>query len=438
MNTSTVVHLLDAALVFRGLRACREPAAAATLLLQLPAAAAVTASDLARLCGGVVEQCSDGEVCEELLQLLLGTGSLPGPEELVSLLSACLQNRTDKSAAACIQLLCSDPVAQQVDGGAAQQLLLEAAEAQQPAAMHVLLACLLAAPQSSEQVQQLLQATVLAALQCFRNEMGTGDLQDDVESSWMEAVEAVTGVAAAQGVSADVLLLLKQAVEQGALGMVQQLVRVRTLQQPQKEEVGSLLQLAAQQQQRRGLLQALLQLPHAASSLTAEQMGNLLHASVQKDDHRMVTMLCGLQSAQLLQPQQLTRLLAEAVRHARSLTSALLLCKLPAASRMAAIPAAGLIDDTQAALSGIRAALEKDKADSFSSSTRRMMKSMPFSVYRLKRAGNALSPSQVARQTVAAATGAVLAEQKVPLRVWLGMQVVAALQELQAAATHDL
>ncbi|WIA13771.1 hypothetical protein OEZ85_007325 [Tetradesmus obliquus] len=108
------------------------------------------------------------------------------------------------------------------------------------------------------------------------------------------------------------------------------------------------------------------------------------------------------------------------------------------ASRMAAIPAAGLIDDAQAALSGIRAALEKDKADSFSSSTRRMMKSMPFSVYRLKRAGNALSPSQVAQQTVAAATGAVLAEQKVPLRVWLGMQVVAALQELQAAATHDL
>ncbi|WIA13773.1 hypothetical protein OEZ85_007323 [Tetradesmus obliquus] len=99
---------------------------------------------------------------------------------------------------------------------------------------------------------------------------------------------------------------------------------------------------------------------------------------------------------------------------------------------------AWLIDDVQAALSGIRAALEKDKADSFSSSTRRMMKSMPFSVYRLKRAGNALSPSQVARQTVAAATGAVLAEQKVPLRVWLGMQVVAALQELQAAATHDL
>jgi hypothetical protein len=85
----------------------------------------------------------------------------------------------------------------------------------------------------------------------------------------------------------------------------------------------------------------------------------------------------------------------------------------------------------------VREALEREKADSFQSSAKHMMKSTPYSEYSPKNGGKAsstLSPSQVARQTVAAATGAVLAEQRVPPREQLGMQVVAALQELQAAA----
>ncbi|WIA33923.1 hypothetical protein OEZ86_007021 [Tetradesmus obliquus] len=181
------------------------------------------------------------------------------------------------------------------------------------------------------------------------------------------------------------------------------------------------------------------QLPLLARKMSFDQLQRTYQAAAQRYNDEALRLYVRLPA--LLQPQQVTGLLAAAVRHAKSLTSALLLCKLPAASRMAAVPAAGLIDDAQAALSGIREALEKDKADSFSSSTRRMMKSMPFSVYSRKRAGNALSLSQVARQTVAAATGAVLAEQPAPevrLRVWLGMQVVAALQELQIAATHDV
>jgi hypothetical protein len=276
VDTSAVVRVLDSALVCRGLRACRQPTVAAELLLQLPAAAGIGAGDLARLCGGVVEQC-DGQVCEELLQLLLRRGSLPGPEELVSLINACLQNKTDRSAAACIQLLCKHPATQQVDGSEVQQLLLDAIEAQQPAAMQAVLECLpAAAAPTGEQGQQLLCATVSAALGCCDRGLRT--------HSWLEAVEAAAGVAAVHGIAADVLLqLLRQAVKQGAAGIMRFLVEVKTLQQPKKVHVGSLLELAVRQQQYAGV-QVLLQLPSTASSLSAKQMAQLLQASVQKDD----------------------------------------------------------------------------------------------------------------------------------------------------------
>jgi hypothetical protein len=419
---------LDSALTFSGLRICRKPVAAAQLLLQLPAAALIPGSDLARLCGCVVEQCSDDRVADELLQLLQGEGGLPGTEQLASLITACLRNREDESAAACILLLCSDPAAQSVDGSTAQGLLLEAVEAQQPQALQVLLQCLPAAEElGNEQVQQLLQATVTATLEC--------DLCCGVVDSWLEALKAVAGRMDKYGISATLLLqLLQQAVRKGAAVVVLKLVNIKRLQPPGSAQVGSLLQLAVREQQYSSL-HALLQLPHAAASLTADQTAQVLQASVQKDDHRMVGLLCGMQSAQLLQPKQVAGLLAAAVRQAKSPKSVVMLCKLPAAQRIAAASIAGLLDDAHVALKEIREAVEKEKAEELNSSTRRMMDSTPYSEYSPKKVRlSTLSPSQVARQTVAAATGAVQAEQRVPPRVRLGMQVVAALQELQAAA----
>jgi hypothetical protein len=117
----------------------------------------------------------------------------------------------------------------------------------------------------------------------------------------------------------------------------------------------------------------------------------------------MVGLLCGMQSVQTLQPQQVAALLAAAVRQAKSPKSVLLLCKLPGALKMAAAATAELVDDAHVALNEICEVVQKQKVCKFSG-TRRMMISAP-----------------------------VMAKQQVPLRVQLGMQVLAALQELQAA-----
>jgi hypothetical protein len=281
VNTNAVVQLLGSALVFGGVTECRDPAAATRALLQLPAAAAIPAGDLARMCGCVVQQCTYGDEAEEILQELQRMGSLPGPDALASLITACLLSRTHDSAAVCVCLLCKDRAAQQVDSGTVQQLLLQAVQLQQPLAVPVLLQALPAAAQlRSEQVQQLLCATVSAALESYSRE---GDAEDDagVYASWQKAVEAVAGAATEGGVDADVLLqLMEDAVRGGAAQCLQTLVRVRTQQQVPQAKVGALMQLIVQQQEHACLL-LLLQLPGAMTSLSAEQMAGLLQDSVQ-------------------------------------------------------------------------------------------------------------------------------------------------------------
>jgi hypothetical protein len=281
VNTNAVVQLLGSALVFGGVTECRDPAAATRALLQLPAAAAIPAGDLARMCGCVVQQCTYGDEAEEILQELQRMGSLPGPDALASLITACLLSRTHDSAAVCVCLLCKDRAAQQVDSGTVQQLLLQAVQLQQPLAVPVLLQALPAAAQlRSEQVQQLLCATVSAALESYSRE---GDAEDDagVYASWQKAVEAVARAATEGGVDADVLLhLMEDAVRGGAAQCLQTLVRVRTQQQVPQAKVGALMQLIVQQQEHACLL-LLLQLPGAMTSLSAEQMAGLLQDSVQ-------------------------------------------------------------------------------------------------------------------------------------------------------------
>jgi hypothetical protein len=162
-----------------------------------------------------------------------------------------------------------------------QQLLLYAAGMQQPLAMQTLLACLPAAAElGSEQVQLLLCTTVDSALKRHSSD-GAAEEDDGVLDDWQKAVEAVAGVATANGVDADVLLqLMEQAVKLGAAQCLKTLVRVRPQQQLPQARVGSLLQLAVQQQEHACLL-LLLQLPGAATSLGAEQMALLLRDSVQ-------------------------------------------------------------------------------------------------------------------------------------------------------------
>jgi hypothetical protein len=214
----------------------RKLVAAAELLLQLPAAAVIPASDLARLCGCVVEQCSDDRVADELLQLLQGKGSLPGTEQLASLITACLQNREDESAAACILLLCSDPAAQHVTVSTVQQLLLEAVGTHQLKAMQALVHSLpLAAAAainglSNEQAQQLLQAIVSAILE-YRDSVQLECCLpwESVENSWLETLESLVEATANHGIRSQVLLhLVEQAVAQEAADIVQQLVKVKS------------------------------------------------------------------------------------------------------------------------------------------------------------------------------------------------------------------
>jgi hypothetical protein len=185
-------------------------------------------------------------------------------------------------------------------------------------------------------------------------------------------------------------------------------------------------------------LRLLAQLPGAASSLNAEQMMQLLQDSVQKDDHNMTAELCGVQSlkeiAQSLKPHQVAQLLTTAVKHGKSLESVFPLCKLPAALQLPAACIRRLIDSAEGTLSGIRKALERKKAAEADECVSKMMSSTPWTEYSPKRAAGMLTPSQVARQTVAAVTGAAESKHRAPPRVQLGVRVVTALQDLQAAA----
>ncbi|KAF6251059.1 hypothetical protein COO60DRAFT_1677646 [Scenedesmus sp. NREL 46B-D3] len=96
---SAVALLLGRGLVFRRLKVCRDPAVTTKLLLQLPAAAVLPALDLVQLTACVVLQCSHDVLTQQLLQQLLDRGRLPGPDELASLITICLQERTEACAA---------------------------------------------------------------------------------------------------------------------------------------------------------------------------------------------------------------------------------------------------------------------------------------------------------------------------------------------------
>jgi hypothetical protein len=120
------------------------------MLLHLPGAATgIAASDLAQLLGCVLQQCNDDLLAVQLLQQLQEKGSLPGPRELVGQIGMCLQERSDACAAACMQILCTDPAARHVSVEGVQQLLLDAVDAQQPEALQALAQGLPAAAQLS-------------------------------------------------------------------------------------------------------------------------------------------------------------------------------------------------------------------------------------------------------------------------------------------------
>jgi hypothetical protein len=279
-DASIVVRMMDRAFAYEGVQACSDPAAAAKLLLQLPAAAEVPAAELARLMARMVGHCTDDLLTDDLLQQLQEIGSLPGQNELLQLISVCLQERTDVSAAACIQLLCFDQASQHVRCSTVLQVLLDAIKLQQPHAVLALLQGLPAAAQlSSRQVDELLQTTVSAALQqqqhsiaAFGGRQALSSFEaDSIEQSaaackavaqvWSAAVQAVVSMPVAHKIKADsVLKLLMQAVNQDAADTVQPLASIESLQQLDSKQVELLLQPAWQRQQY-GCLHGLLQLP---------------------------------------------------------------------------------------------------------------------------------------------------------------------------------
>jgi hypothetical protein len=435
VDNSAAMRLLGSALMFGKLKACRDPAAATKQMLQLPAAAAIPALDLLQMTACVVQQCPDEHLTSQLLELLLSRGSLPGADELVSLIATCLQDKADPCAAAFIHLLCDDPAAQQISVSTTQLLLLQAVESQQPQAMLALAHRLSAVfvKLSSKQVAQLLLAAGDAALDALST--AGKRLARREQKTWLDAVCAVISIPAVHEVDADVTAqLLAKATSQGAVQYLGQFLGISSLQRLENSTVGSLLQLAVQQQQH-ACVRLLAGLPGAAASLGAEQMMQFLQDSVQKDDHKMATTLCEVQSenevAQSLKPYQVEQLLTAALTHGNSLESVVPLCMLPAAKQLPTACIELLVNTAEKALEDICGAVVRERTAEADRESRMMMNSMPYSSYgeysyRPKMAAGVLTPSQVARQTVAAVKGSP--------RVQLAMRVVAALRELQAAA----
>jgi hypothetical protein len=414
-DAGAVVRVLDSTLAFGSEDRCSYPAAATALLLQLPAAAHIPAFELARLLTGVLEQCSDAALTDELLQELKHSGSLPGPDDLLSLIHTCLLWRSDECAAACIQLLCSDPAAQQVSVSKVQQLAANAVEMRQPLAFAALIQCLPAAAQlSSKPLEQLLSAAITAALDhssaAARSAARSVTAADPAMSAgWAAAAQAVVSMPAAGDINADTMLkLVVKAVEQGSVSIVQQLATSKSLQKLNRDTLVSLLQLAVRQQQLE-CLQVLLQLRGADSSLSAGQTAQLLQDSIGSDDSRMVAVLCGMQSAQLLDQQEVLELLRAAV-NGKSLAAIVPLCKLQAAAKLSAPFVVGLIDEVHDEVRGLQAAAKHQRAADVNSIVKRM------------------------NMSSAASSRHVAAKQELLTRKQLGLQAVAALQDLQYTA----
>jgi hypothetical protein len=385
-----------------------------------------------------LQHCRNSDMKRQLLELLLSRGSLPGADELESFVTMCLQEKADDRAAACIQLLCEDPAAQQISISTALPLVLHVVEAQQPQSMSALAHGLSAAigHLSSEQVAQLLLAAGNAALDAMP--AAGKSVADPKQEHWLDAVCAVISIPAVHGVDADVVAqLLAKATRQGAVQYLEQLLGILSQQQLKEYDVGLLLQLAAQQQHH-ACAQLLAGLPGAAASLDAQQMMQLLQASVQKDDHEMAAILCGVQTrqdnAQPLKAHHVKQPLTAALRHGKSLESVFPLCTLPAARELRTADIQLLIKAAEKALEGERMAVERTAAAAADSCVRKMKKSTPCNDYSPIKAARVLSPSQVARQTVVAVTGSVQSEYRGSARVQLGMRVVAILKEVHAAA----
>jgi hypothetical protein len=162
---------------------CQEPAAAAAapapaaaattagstvrLLLGLPAAAHIPAHQLALHVDTILWQCSDDNVCEALVWELLCGGNvrLPALSMLQRLLQSCLHRKTGRGIAACVQLLCEDPAAQQLQANSVLELLQYAVSLQRTStrvlSMVQVLCQLPGSKQlTAEQVERLLSAAL--------------------------------------------------------------------------------------------------------------------------------------------------------------------------------------------------------------------------------------------------------------------------------------
>jgi hypothetical protein len=102
----------------------------------------------------------------------------------------------------------------------------------------------------SEQVAQLLLAAGNAALDAVLTACKGMAAAEPEQDHWLDGVCAVISLPAVHGVDADVVAqLLAKATRQGAVQYLEQLLGIFSLQQLEEFDVGSLLQLAVQQQQ---------------------------------------------------------------------------------------------------------------------------------------------------------------------------------------------
>jgi hypothetical protein len=222
-------------------------------------------------------------------------------------------------------------------------------------------------------------------------------------------------------------------------------VKFGCLQQLTSDSMSSLLRLAVQSHES-SCLRQLLKLHGASACLKTEQVVQLLQASVWRDDQRMVGLLCGMQSAQLLQPQPLAALLTAAVQKGTFLQSVVQLCRLSAAQHLPVecvyvLYVEGLMTAAHSALQELRRSVGQRGAGG----VKGCAENVCFAVANETESGIAphghsnseLSPWQAAQEAVAAAEAAAAIAGAATVFApcaELAARVMSALQELHVAA----
>uniref|UniRef100_A0A383V9B0 Uncharacterized protein n=1 Tax=Tetradesmus obliquus TaxID=3088 RepID=A0A383V9B0_TETOB len=253
-------------------RLCPEPAAAACssstgvvrLLLGLPAAARISADQLALCLDKVLVQCADNVLCEALLEeLMCSAGRLLDPlqpQALSRLMQHCLRRQTGRGMVACMQLLCRDPAAQQLPASSVFKLLLSALKLRQGPFTVLRVAQMLsqlpaAAQLAADEVAELLSAAMDSESMANRIFINPADTVG-------QAVHVLCGLPGAHGLQTlQVLQFLEAAILESYYQAIRALCALPGARELQPEQRAALLAVGKVVGCRLDTMMPLVQLP---------------------------------------------------------------------------------------------------------------------------------------------------------------------------------